>query len=139
MPHRKTSKQSGGNNSPSGWSYVYNTVGNGWTQFQNALTLQPGQNLGSIQSNDIEPINNINAQNTESFPTQKELSLIQKAGKKHKKGGNWGAVLGQAAAPIALIGAQHLYKKTFKKRWKFIRINCASCGPSCFNWCPTVV
>jgi len=113
MGNKNTRKQKGGSsNSPSGWGYVYNTVGDGWTQFQNALTLEPGQNLGSINSNDIEPVSNINAQNTEGFPTDQNLTLIQKAGKKNKtkKGGNWGAILGQAAAPIALIGAQQMYK-----------------------------
>ena len=44
-------------NPPSAWGWGLGTVGNGWTQFMNSLTLQPGQNLGTIQSNNLVPIN----------------------------------------------------------------------------------
>ena len=44
----KTKRQKGG--ADSAWSYVYDTVGSGLTQFKNALTLQPGENLATIQS-----------------------------------------------------------------------------------------
>ena len=50
-------RQKGGN---SAWQYVAGQVGDGWTQFQNALTLQPGQNLGTQQSNNIVQIGNKN-------------------------------------------------------------------------------
>jgi len=111
MAKHRSRKLRGGN-SPSAWGYVYNTVGNGWTQFQNALTLQPGQNLSSQQNNDIEPIGKPNFQSTQSMPSKSELSLIQSAGRRRKrKGGTWGPIIGQAAAPLALIGLQNTYKK----------------------------
>jgi hypothetical protein len=110
-------KQKGGMNSPSAWSYVYDTVGNGWTQFQNALTLQPGENLGSINSNAIEPVGNINAQDAQGVPTVQSLALVQSAGKRRrgsrrsrkmsKRGGNWMAVANQAIVPVALLGMQN--------------------------------
>ena len=111
----KDCKQSGG--ADSGWSYVMGQVGNGWTQFQNALTLQPGQNLATLNSNDIEPIGQPNFQNTQAMPSAQDLALIQSAGKRRKsrkrgsKGGNWGAVAQQAAAPLALLAMQQNYKK----------------------------
>jgi len=111
----RTKKHRGGSYSPSAWSYVYNTVGDGYTQFKNALTLQPGENLGTRNSNDIEPKSNLNAQNEEGFPTKSDLSLIQKAGtKRRKKGGNFGAVINQALTPLTLLALQHGYSKRKK-------------------------
>jgi hypothetical protein len=100
----------------SGWQYVFDQVGDGWTQFQNALTLQPGQNLGSVQSNDIEPIGKPNFQNNQGEPSVQNLRLIQMAGKRRKRrrtrrGGDWGAVASQAAVPLALLAMQNTYKK----------------------------
>ena len=108
----RTKKYRGGSNGPSAWSYVYNTVGDGYTQFRNALTLQPGQNLGTINSNDIEPRSNINAQNNEGYPSKSDLNLIQKAGSKRKrKGGNYGAIVNQALAPLTLLALQQGYSR----------------------------
>ena len=115
MTKKSRKNQSGG--ADSGWSYVLGQVGNGWTQFQNALTLQPGQNIASAHSNDIEPIGKPNFQDYQGMPTPKNLSLIQSAGRKrkhhkrNKKGGYWGAVAKQAATPLALLALQQTYKK----------------------------
>ena len=124
MTKHKTRKHQGGN-SPSGWGYVYNTVGNGWTQFQNALTLQPGDNAVSQQSNNIEPVGNPNFGNTSYSPSQSELTLIQSAGKRKrskinrrrsKKGGYWSEVASRAIVPFALLGLQNKFKKRGTKR-----------------------
>lgn len=116
---KSKSRQRGGY-SPSGWGYVYNQVGDGWTQFQNALTLQPGQNLASQQTNDIEPVGKPNFQNTQSMPSKTDLSLIQKAGRRkksrRKRGGSWSNVIGQAAVPFTLFGLQNTYKKRKARR-----------------------
>jgi hypothetical protein len=109
----KSKKYRGGSGSPaSAWGYVYNTVGDGYTQFRNALTLQPGDNLGTIHNNDIEPKSNLNAQSTQSMPSKTDLSLIQKAGgKRRRRGGNMGAIVNQALAPLSLLALQHSYAK----------------------------
>jgi len=111
----KTKKYRGGSGSgspASAWGYVYNTVGDGYTQFRNALTLQPGDNLGTINNNDIEPKSNLNAQSTQGYPTSSDLSLIQKAGGRRKRfGGNMGAIVNQALAPLSLLALQHSYAK----------------------------
>jgi len=113
-------------NPPSAWGWGMGTVGNGWTQFLNSLTLQPGQNLGTIQSNDIVPVGNINAQDTQGMigPNLKGEIPTQSAGKrivnrkKHKhsskRGGNIGTVLGQAAVPGALMAG--LFSMDSRKR-----------------------
>lgn len=117
---KRNKKQSGG--ADSGWSYVLGQVGDGWTQFQNALTLQPGQNQGTMRSNDIEPIGKPNFQDHQSMPTPKDLSLIQSAGKRRRNGrkrsrcgGNWSMIAKQAATPLALLGMQQTYKKRSNK------------------------
>jgi ATP-dependent Lon protease len=48
-------------NPASSWGWGLGTVGNGWTQFVNAMTLQPGQNLATAQGTQLVPVNNINA------------------------------------------------------------------------------
>ena len=97
LKHKKQSiKQKGGD---SAWQYVANQVGDGWTQFQNALTLQPGLNLGTQQSNNIVQIGNKNVQDSQRFVgpnLNKTMSggrrrrLRTRRGKRGKKGGNVG-------------------------------------------------
>jgi len=120
MTKCKTRKQQGGNSMapPSAWGSVFNTYGNGWTQFMNALTLQPGANAGSIGSNDLVPIGKMNANDPGS-------SLInQKGGKKRrsgksKKGGflGIGALLEQAVVPFGLLGLQQSYGKSRRTKY----------------------
>lgn len=92
-----------GNNPPSAWGWGMGTVGNGWNQFMNSLTLQPGQNAAAQQSNDLVPKNNLNAQ---SGP------LLKGGRRRSRRGGNWAAVANQAAVPAALV----LMNQTFGKR-----------------------
>ena len=114
---------------PSAWGWVNGTLGNGWTQFMNSLTVSPAQNAGTNQSNDVVPNNNINAQDQQPM-----LKDNLKGGKRRKKsqgkkrGGSWAAVLNQAVVPGTILAAQQLYgsnkvnkriyanKKTIKNR-----------------------
>ena len=103
----QTRSQRGGNygNYPdSAWGFQMNNLGNGWNQFMNSLSVQPGS---SNQSNNIVPNN---AQNVQPKMT----------GGKHrrrgKKGGYWGAVLEQAAVPLALLGMQQFYGKRHTRK-----------------------
>lgn len=132
----------------SAWGFQMNNLGNGWTQFMNSLSVQPGQNTGTSQSNNIVPNN---AQDTtkmmaggkkhrhkrykkmrhmQQMQMQQQQQQMQqsKSQSRGKKGGYWGAVLEQAAVPLALLGMQQAYgkshssrtgsahKKTFKRR-----------------------
>ena len=85
-------------NPPSGWGWTLGTAGNGWTQFMNSMTLQPGQNASTAQS----------------------TQLVIKGGRKRKsrgkRGGSWGAIASQAAAPLSLVAMNHLYGKSRKRR-----------------------
>ena len=123
-------KQRGGDlagNPASSWGWVNGTVGNGWTQFMNSLTLQPGQNLGTVQSNDIVPVNNINAQDAQPGVGANLQAGIPNSvggkrrrrksrGKKSKKGGNLLAVANQAIVPGFLLAAQQTFGKSRKHK-----------------------
>jgi len=107
----KRRKQKGGNQGAypdSAWGFQLNNLGNGWRQFMDTLSLQPGDNLGASQSNAIVPIRNVNAQTA-----QPALSPKMTGGRRRnrsRKGGNLAAVLEQAAAPLVLLGMQQSYR-----------------------------
>lgn len=114
-------------NPPSAWGWGMGTLGNGWTQFMNSLTLQPGQNIGTIQSNNIVPVGGINAQDAQGMiGTNMKGDIPQTGGKRrrhrrnHKRslkhGGNILAVAEQAAVPIALIAMNNAYGKRTRTR-----------------------
>ena len=114
-----------GGNPPSAWGWGMGTLGNGWTQFMNSLTLQPGQNLGSMQSNNIVPVGGVNAQNNQPSvgPNMQGGIPAQAGGKKRKnrksrgkRGGNLLAVAQQAAVPVALIAMNNVYGKRSRRR-----------------------
>ena len=109
--------------SPSAGNYLLSVVGDGWTQFTNALTLNPAQGPVAAAQTEIVPIANPNA-NVSNY----DKSLGQMGGKgrgkgRGRKGGflGLGPVLQQAAVPIALIGMQQTYAKRHKRGGKRTR------------------
>lgn len=100
-------------NPASAWGWGMGTLGNGWTQFMNSLSLQPGQNMGTVQSNNIVPVGNSNAQNSQGMigPDMKG-DIPQNGGRKRKhrksRGKRGGNVLAQAAVPLALIAMNNV-------------------------------
>jgi hypothetical protein len=123
----------------SSWGWVNGTLGNGWTQFMNSLTLQPGQNAGTSQSNDIVPVNNMNAQDQQgNIGTNLKGDIPQKGGKRRsaksrsksmnksksksksrsKRGGSWMGVINQAIVPGVLLAAQEMYGSKKSRRQK---------------------
>lgn len=115
---RRHRKQRGGDlagNPPSAWGWGLGTMGNGWTQFMNSLTLQPGQNIASASSNDIVPVGRPNA-NDPNIPKVGGKRRRHRHRRTSKRGGNVGAVLSQAAVPGILLAAQQSYGRTRKHR-----------------------
>ena len=96
-------------NSDSGWNYTMKTVGDGWTQMMNSLTLNPAQSPAAAASTALVPIANPNA----------NVPNLYKGGRKRgvkgrgRRGGilGVGAVLEQAIVPLGLFGLQHTYGK----------------------------
>jgi len=111
------SRQRGGDlggNPASAWGWGMGTLGNGWTQFMNSLSLQPGQNINLSQSNNIVPVGGVSQQ---SDPNMK---VAQSGGKKRrgkgKRGGNLLAIAQQAAVPVALIAMNNAYGNRVSRR-----------------------
>jgi len=108
-------------NPPSSWGWGIGTAGNGWTQFMNSLTLQPGQNIAAAKSNDLVPVGQPNA-NEPLQSVKMNGGRRRKHSRRHRsrsrKGGNWGAVLNQAAAPLVLLGANQAFGKRSRRQRK---------------------
>ena len=90
--------QTGGD---SAWQWQLDNLGDGWTQFTNTFK----GNLNN-QSNNI---------------VQNHPKPMMKGGKRRsrncgKKGGYFGAVLEQAAVPLAVLGAQQYYGKRHTRK-----------------------
>jgi hypothetical protein len=88
-----------------------NNLGNGWTQFMNSLSLQPGESQSAAQSNNIVAVKNMSGGKNRRRMQQRANS--QSRG---KKGGYWGAVMEQAAVPLALLGLQQAYGKRHTRK-----------------------
>ena len=111
--------QRGGNlagNPPSAWGWGLGTLGNGWTQFTNSLTLTPGENAGTSQSNNIVPVGNVNAQDAQGMMTQKGGKKRRHRKCSVRRGGSWGAVANQAIVPAALVAMNQFFGKSLKNR-----------------------
>ena len=128
---RQGQRQRGGElagNPPSSWGWGLGTAGNGWTQFMNSLTLQPGENLGTVQSNNLVPVGNINAQNAQGNIGPNMTGDIPKGGGRRRRraksmsnnatrrGGSWEVVASQAAVPGILLAAQQTFGKSRKHK-----------------------
>jgi len=123
--------QHGGNlagNPASAWGWVNGTVGNGWTQFMNSLTLKAGDNLGTVGSNDVVPIKNLNAQDAQGMigPGRRGDIPGQKGGRrkrhgKGKRGGSFLAVANQAIVPGALLAFQETFGRKSRRHGKSSR------------------
>jgi hypothetical protein len=104
-------------NPPSSWGWGLGTLGNGWTQFTNSLTLIPGQNAGTIQSNNIVPVGNINAQNAQGIMKPLTGGKKRRRNKSRvRRGGAWGAVANQSIVPGALVAMNQFFGKSRKRR-----------------------
>ncbi len=99
----------------SAWAYEYKTLGDINTQIRNSLETSPAQNLATSQSNAIVPVSNVNAQNTQPY-LNPNLSTHKGGRRRSKKGGFWGSIIQQAAAPLALLGLQQSYKRKSHRR-----------------------
>ena len=88
----------------SAWGWQLNNLGDGWTQFQNSMTAQPGASGPNSQSNVIVANKGLSMPSVSS----------QNGGRRRargKRGGNWGTVLNQAAVPAAIWAMQYKTKR----------------------------
>jgi hypothetical protein len=129
----------------SAWGFQMNNLGNLWNQTMNSLSVQPGENSATSQSNAIVQNGNLNVEDPKSqmmsggkklrkrrnmrrmmqqqmmqqqmMQQQRQQMMGQsKSQSRGKKGGYWGAVLEQAAVPLVLLGLQQSYGKNHTRR-----------------------
>jgi hypothetical protein len=113
--HSRIHRQKAGQ---SAWQNVMNTVGDGMTQFRNSLMINPQQNIAAVQSNDVVPISNPNAQISELPNLQNGMNGGKRRRRHHKKGGFWGSLLNEALVPFSLLGLQQVYGKPKTRKAK---------------------
>ena len=101
--------------------YVNGTGGSQWTR-----TMDQAGPYGQVQGNVIIGAQGQNVAPTSQIPSASNLSLVQSAGRRRRRGGFLGEVVNQAVVPFALLGAQQSYGrkrkggKTHKRRGGFI-------------------
>lgn len=107
----------------SAWGFQMNNLGDTWTQFKNTFSIQPGENSSINQSNNIVQNNQkMRGGKGRNMMQMRQRQMLQAKGKSRgKKGGYFGAVLEQAAVPLALLGAQQFYGKKHTRRNKSFR------------------
>ena len=104
--HRKTKR--GGSSYTSAASYGEYVNGTQNAQFDRVFSASGP--YANINSNTIIGAQGQNAVQP-NMPSSQDLSLIQTAGKRGKRGGVWGQVINQAVVPVALLGMQQTYRK----------------------------
>lgn len=104
----RRNRQLGGN---SAWQHVSSQVGDGWTQFQNALTLDTGNKLVQIGATP----NTQNIQNKTMSGGKRRKGSRRKGtrrkGTRRQKGGNIGAIISNAIVPFSLVGLNNFFGK----------------------------
>jgi hypothetical protein len=118
--HRKSKR--GGSNYSSAASYGQYVNGTQNEQFDRVFSTsgpyaasQSNTSIGAEGQNAMQPY----------IPSSQDLTLIQSAGKRKKRGGLWGEVINQAIVPVTLLGMQQTIprrkrggKKSLKLRKK---------------------
>jgi hypothetical protein len=104
--HRRRSQRGGSYTSAS----TYGSYVNGTGDQQFARTFDQSGPYGARMGTEY-----VGAQgqwaNQPNMPSSQNLSLIQSAGSRRKRGGLFGEVLSQAIVPAAILGMQQTYRK----------------------------
>lgn len=89
--------------------YVNGTGGSQWTR-----TMDQAGPYGQVQGNVIIGAQGENVPPASQIPSGSNLSLVQSAGRRRRRGGFLGEVVNQAVVPFALLGAQQSYGRKRK-------------------------
>lgn len=123
--HRSRSRRMRGGSYSSAATYGEYVNGSGNSQWDR--TMDQSGPYGQIPGNTIIGAQGQNIPPASQIPTSAQMALVQKAGRKHKKGGFLGEVINQAIVPFGLLGLQQNYrrgkrggKKTQKRRGGFV-------------------
>jgi hypothetical protein len=107
--HRTRSRKISGGSYSSASSYGMYVNGPGGEQFNR--TLDQSGPYGQIQGNVIIGAQGQNVSPPSQVPNAEQLALVQKAGRRRRRGGFLGEVVNQAVVPLALLGMQQTYRR----------------------------
>lgn len=86
--------------------YVNGSGGSQWTR-----TMDQSGPYGQIQGNVIIGAQGQNVASASQIPTAGQLALVQKAGRRRRRGGFLGEVVNQAIVPLSILGLQQTYRR----------------------------
>lgn len=86
--------------------YVNGSGGSQWNR-----TMDQGGSYGQVPGNTIIGAQGQNITPVSQMPNSAQMALVQKAGKRRRKGGFLGAVVNQAIVPFSLLGMQQTYRR----------------------------
>jgi hypothetical protein len=107
--HRSRSRRMRGGSYSSASSYGMYVNGPGGAQWNR--TMDQTGTYGQVPGNVIIGAQGQNVQPASMAPSQANLALIQKAGRRRRRGGFLGEVVNQAIVPVALLGMQQTYRR----------------------------
>jgi hypothetical protein len=87
-------------------AYVNGTTGEQW-----ARTMDQSGPYGQIQGNVLIGAQGQNVIPASQMPNSGQLALVQKAGRKRRRGGFLGEVVNQAIVPLTILGMQQTYRR----------------------------
>jgi hypothetical protein len=99
----------GSGNYSDGASYGMYVNGTGGSQW--ARTMDQSGPYGQIQGNTIIGAQGQNVMPSTRVPSAGELDLVQKGGRRRRRGGFLGEVINQAIVPFGLLGMQQTYRR----------------------------
>jgi hypothetical protein len=86
--------------------YVNGTGGEQWSR-----TMDATGTYGQVPGNVIIGSQGQNVTPPSQMPNAGQLALVQKAGRRRRRGGFLGEVVNQAVVPFALLGMQQTYRR----------------------------
>ena len=107
--HRSRSRRMRGGSYSSASTYGEYVNGPGSAQFSRVFD-QAGT-YGQVPGNVIIGAQGQNVDTMSQIPTQSNLDLVQRAGRRRRRGGFLGEVVNQAIVPFALVGMQNTYRR----------------------------
>jgi hypothetical protein len=99
----------GSGNYSDGASYGMYVNGTGGSQW--ARTMDQSGPYGNVPGNVIIGAQGQNVTPSSQMPSQNNLALVQKAGRRRRRGGFLGEVINQAIVPFSILGMQQTYRR----------------------------
>ena len=107
--HRSRSRRMRGGSYTS--ASTYGQYVNGTTGEQWARTMDQSGPYGQIPGNTIIGAQGQNIIPPSQMPNAGQLALVQKAGRRRRRGGFLGEVVNQAIVPLSILGMQQTYRR----------------------------